>query len=117
MMCLVHTRNDSFNKTCQKKNVCFEESRQKILLFSFVHRWLWELTHCTSGSQGVHSCGNSYPEKCLEKVWLKIGKVYASASQARWRRKIYQGQFFGNPSFPWPAPFSQELDALFLSQS
>lgn len=78
MMRLIHTRNDSLNKTRQEKNVRFEEARQMILLFSFVHRWLCELTHCTSGSQGVHSCGNPYPQKCLEKIWLKIGRAYVS---------------------------------------
>lgn len=68
---LVHTRNDSFSKTCQKKNVCFQESWQEILLLGFVRKWLCELTHYTSGSQGVNSCGNPYPQKCLGKDLLK----------------------------------------------
>jgi len=78
MMHSDHTRNDSFNKTWQEKNVHFEESGQKIPLFGFVRRWLCELAYFSSGFQDVHSCGNPYPQKCLEKTWLKIGIAYAS---------------------------------------
>lgn len=42
---------------------------------------------------------NPYLQKHLEKIGLKIGRAYVLDTQAKRKRKIYQGQFLAAQAF------------------
>lgn len=45
----------------------------------------------------------------FEKIWLKTGRACVSINQARWRRKIYQGNCLAAQAF-FGQPYSHRLD-------